>query len=226
MNYDSKNVAALLKDVHADTNLQTSDDATILWDELYPKGHHVMLPNAVRNKSSLRTAMMLIGWDPKLHSQNLSEKQVEEMLVEKEKLENSLFFTATQDNHWSEAKFLHWKHRVVNLCLDALRVGYKDTGHITDAFKMIFKPSDTTNIDISSSENRNIKGYAFSHPILVDNPFVHPRNLQDDDGPLNKLIADAQPVALAASQVRAPSEEKTKAVTLITKLKSGEIWGK
>ena len=223
MNYDPKNVAALLKDVQSDANLQSTDDSTVLWDELYPQRHHVMLPNAIKNKSSLRTAMLLIGWDPILHSKHLSEEQKESMTAEKERLESSLFFTATQDNHWNEAKFLHWKHRVTNLCLDALRVGYKDTGHVTDAFKMIFKPSDTTNIDISSSENRNVKGYAFSHPILVDNPFVHPRNLHADDGPLNKLISDTQPVALAASMVRTASDEKTKAVTLITKLKSAAI---
>ena len=111
MNYDAKNVAALLKDVHGDANLQTTDDSTILWEELYPRTHHVMLPNAVKNKSSLRTAMLLLEWSPKLHSAGLTIKQIESMVIEKQKQQSSLLFTATQDNHWSAAKFLHWKHR-------------------------------------------------------------------------------------------------------------------
>lgn len=216
MDYDSKTVQDLLKEIQNDPHLQTTDDTTVMWDELYPVTHHAMLPNVLKVKSSLKNALSLISWDPARHKANLTDKQIKAMTDEKERIEKSLLLTVTPDIHWNDTKFTHWSHRMVNLCLDALQACFRDGGHVTDTFKMIFKPSDTVNTDISSSDNRNVKGYSFSHKILVDHPFEFP---EDADAAIDEFLRDTQPV-LMANQSSEDSSESTKAKSKVHSLRS------
>ena len=62
MDYDAKSVQNLLKDVQNDPHLQTTDDTTVMWDELYPVTHQPMLPNVRKVKNSLRNALSLMTY--------------------------------------------------------------------------------------------------------------------------------------------------------------------
>jgi hypothetical protein len=100
----------------------------------------------------------------------------------------------TTDNPWEKHVYRDWKHRVTNICLTAVQEVMQSGEKGTSSHLMLFTPQDketaaNANSYVPNGNKRNVEGLLMYHPLLVNDPWQPPDNL---DARIDDLIAETK----------------------------------
>jgi hypothetical protein len=115
------------------------------------------------------------------------------MVAAQESLRATLQLTPTTDNPWEKHTFKDWKHRITNICLQAVQKALENSDKSSSS--LLFTPHDSTaatsvHSQVSSRKlhsKSNIEGLLLYHPLIVQHPWEPPKNL---DRLIDDLIAE------------------------------------
>ncbi len=121
-------------------------------------------------------------------STNLQKSKDSILLAEdqyppKKSLRATLQLTPNTDNPWEKHTFKDWKHRVTNICLQAVQKALKNYDKSSSSF--LFTPQDSTaatsvHSHVSSKRSHtksNIEGLLLYHPLIVQHPWEPTKDL-------------------------------------------------
>jgi hypothetical protein len=115
------------------------------------------------------------------------------MVAAQERLRATLQLTPTIDNPSEKHTFKDWKHRITNICLQAVQKALENSDKSSSS--LLFTPQDSTaassvHSQVSSRKlhsRSNIEGLLLYHPLIVQHPWEPPKDL---DRLIDDLIAE------------------------------------
>jgi hypothetical protein len=110
----------LLKDISLSANLQKSRDSILLAEDQYPKNLDPIFSKS-DSATDLNHTLGWLKWNRKSDRALLDSGVYERMVSAQESLRTTLQLTPTVDNPWEKHTFKDWKHRVTNICLQAVQ---------------------------------------------------------------------------------------------------------
>ena len=116
----NKDALILLKDISLSANLQKSKDSILLAEDQYPENLDPIF-NRSDTVTDLSHTIGLLKWNRKSDKAMLDAGVFERMVTAQESLRATLQLTPTVDNPWEKHTFKDWKHRVTNICLQAVQ---------------------------------------------------------------------------------------------------------
>jgi hypothetical protein len=110
--------------------------------------------------------------------------------------------TPTTDNLWEKHVYKDWKHRVTNICLTAVQEVIQSSERGSSSHhSLLFTPQDkvaaaNANNYIPQGNKRNIEGLLMYHPLLVNDPWQAPDDL---DRRIDDLLAETKTLLVQRS---------------------------
>jgi hypothetical protein len=187
----NKDALILLKDISLSANLQKSKDSILLAEDQYPENLDPIFSKS-DSATDLNHTLGLLKWNRKSDRAMLDPGVYERMLSVQESLRTTLQLTPTVDNPWEKHTFKDWKHRVTNICLQAVQKALENSDKSSSS--LLFTPQDATaatsvHSHVSSKRSQsksNIEGLLLYHPLIVQHPWEPPKDL---DRLIDDLIA-------------------------------------
>ena len=188
----NKDALILLKDISLSANLQKSKDSILLAEDQYPENLDPIF-NRSDAATDLSHTIGLLKWNRKSDKAMLDAGVFERMVTAQENLRATLQLTPTVDNPWEKHTFKDWKHRVTNICLQAVQKALENSDKSSSS--LLFTPQDATaatsvHSHVSSRRSQsksNIEGLLLYHPLIVQHPWEPPKDL---DRLIDDLIAE------------------------------------
>jgi hypothetical protein len=168
----NKDALILLKDISLSANLQKSKDSILLAEDQYPENLDPIFSKS-DSATDLSHTLELLKWNRKSDRALLESGVYERMVAAQENLRATLQLTPTTDNPWEKHTFKDWKHRITNICLQAVQKALENSDKSSSS--LLFTPQDSTAAtsvpsQVSSRElhsKSNIEGLLLYHPLIV-----------------------------------------------------------
>jgi hypothetical protein len=116
----NKDALILHKEISLSANLQKSKDSILLAEDQYPENLDPIFSKS-DSATDLSHTLGLLKWNRKSDKALLDSVVYERMVAAQESLRTTLQLTPTVDNPWEKHTFKDWKHRVTNICLQAVQ---------------------------------------------------------------------------------------------------------
>jgi hypothetical protein len=172
----NKNAIDLLKGISLSNNLQKSRDSILLAEDQYPENL-----DPIFSKSDLSTDLThiidLLRWNKQTDKSLLDSSVFERMSAAQKNIRKTLQLTPTTDNPWEQHVFKDWKHRITNICLQAVQRALESSDR--NSSNLLFAPQDSTaasgvHSSVASRKSHsklNIEGLLLYHPLIVQHPW-------------------------------------------------------
>ena len=185
---DPRAVKKLLDNLRNDPQLRAEDDPTIVAEEQYPMAHHPIF-GACIEKTKLHEITTMLQWKREHNAHNLPESSLKELKLMKDSLKKVFLLDLKINAPWEEMKFTAWRYKVTNIVISAVHVALKaeDDG---EAVKHLFGTGKHSNPSITAGEKRNIQGHLIYNPLVLDDPWDEPDDL---DGKIITLLEEREP---------------------------------
>ena len=222
---DPRAARKLLDNLRNDPQLRAEDDTTIVAEEQYPMAHHPIFGTCLE-KTKLHEITTMLQWKREHNTHNLPESSLKELKTMKDSLEKVFLLDLKINAPWEEMKFTAWRYKVTNVVISAVHVALKaeDDG---EAVKHLFGTGKHSNPSITAGEKRNIQGHLICNPLVLDDPWDEPEDL---DGKIVVLLEEREPylTSLARQPPYRDSDEfprevdiaKNKLIALASSLKT------
>ena len=174
---DPRAVKKLLDNLRNDPQLRAEDDPTIVAEEQYPTTHHPIFGTCLE-RTKLHEITTMLQWKREHNAHNLPENSLKELKTMKDSLEKVFLLDLKINAPWEEMKFTAWRYKVTNVVISAVHVALKaeDDG---EAVRHLFGTGKHSNPSITAGEKRNIQGHLICNPLVLDDPWDEPDDLDD-----------------------------------------------
>jgi hypothetical protein len=217
----NKNALDLLKGISLSASLQKSKDSILLAEDQYPENLDPIFGKA-ESTSDLHRTLEILKWNRKTDKGLLDAGVYDRMVAAQNNVRATLNLTPTTDNPWEKHIFKDWKHRITNICLQAVQKALEGSDKYNSS--LIFAPEDSTaaaNVHSSASiktaySKANIEGLLLYHPMIVNSPWEAPKHL---DALIDDVIAERKTYLVQRAYNPWDQHDATKARAQIEKLK-------
>ena len=218
----NKNAIDLLKGISLSNNLQKSRDSILLAEDQYPENLDPIFSKSDQS-TDLTRIIDLLRWNRQTDKALLDSSVYDRMAAAQEKIRKTLQLTPTTDNPWERHVFKDWRHRVTNICLQAVQRALE--GSERNNANLLFTPQDATaasgvhSIVASrkSHSKSNIEGLLLYHPLIVQHPWEPPKDL---DRLIDDLIAERKTYIVQRAYNPWDQNDANKARSQIEELKN------
>ena len=212
MALDDKSANALLRSIQGDPYLShDGKDEHLPYGDAYPTRWHVSVKKIDTLKSTLKSILDILAWEPSSQTDKLSHVVKEKLIKEKENTIKLVGLTCTEENPMPELEYEYLQHRWTNLILDAVQTCYRDNGRATDAFKLLFSSTDGNNA--APANEKNAHGYLMAHKALVEHPYKWHKDNVDH---VNEIVNASDPILVgqAVTDAVTDAQKDTRAKAL------------
>jgi hypothetical protein len=217
----NKNALDLLKGISLSASLQKSKDSILLAEDQYPENLDPLFGKA-ESTSDLHRTLEILKWNRKTDKGLLDAGVYDRMTAAQDNVRATLNLTPTTDNPWEKHIFKDWKHRITNICLQAVQKALEGSDKYNAG--LIFTPEDSTaaaNVHSNAStktaySKANIEGLLLYHPMIVNSPWEPPKHL---DALIDDVIAERKTYLVQRAYNPWDQHDATKARAQIEELK-------
>jgi hypothetical protein len=146
----NKNAIELLKSISRSNNLQKSRDSILLAEDQYPENQ-----DPIFSKSDLSTDLThiidLLRWNKQTDRALLDSSVYDRMSAAQENIRKTLQLTPTTNSPWERYVFKDWRHRVTNICLQAVQRALESSDR--NSANLLFTSQDPTAASDVHSKN-------------------------------------------------------------------------
>ncbi len=137
----NKNAIDLLKGISLSNNLQKSRDRILLAEDQYPENLDPMFSKSDLSMD-LTHIIDLLRWNRQTDKSLLDSSVYERMSAAQENICKTLQLTPTTDNPRERQVFKDWRHRITNICLQAVQRALESPERSSSS--LLFTPQDST----------------------------------------------------------------------------------
>jgi hypothetical protein len=153
----------------------------------------------------------------------LDSSVYDRMSAAQENIRKTLQLTPTTDNPWKRHVFKDWRHRVTNICLQAVQRALESSDR--SSANLLFTPQDPTaasgvHSSVASRKSHsksNIEGLLLYYPLIVHHPWEPPKDL---DRLIDDLIAERKTYIVQRAYNPWDQNDANKARSQIEELKN------
>ena len=217
----NKQALELIKGISLSPALQKSKDSILLAEDQYPD-HLDSIFGKSDKASDLSRIISLLKWNRKTERGSLEKTVYDKMVAAQDSLRSTMQLTPTTDNPWEKHVYRDWKHRVTNICLTAVQDVMQSGEKGSSSHLMLFTPQDkaaaaTANNHVPNGNKRNVEGLLMYHPLLVNDPWQAPDNL---DACIDDLLAETKTLLVQRSYNPWDQYDANKARAQLAEIKS------
>ena len=218
----NKQALDLIKGVNLSPALQKSKDSILLAEDQYPE-HLDSIFGKTEKTTDLDRVISLLKWNRKTERGSLEKAVYDKMVSAQDGLRSTMQLTPTTDNPWEKHVYKDWKHRVTNICLTAVQEVIQSSERGSSSHhSLLFTPQDKTaaanaNNYIPQGNKRNIEGLLMYHPLLVNDPWQAPDDL---DRRIDDLLAETKTLLVQRSYNPWDQYDANKARAQLSEIKS------